>query len=1266
MDENVRVLQDAVAHAVRSGERELSQLERSVETVLAKFQAAVAADSDQGDQLIVDLSQFTAEFESDVRGHLDAQRERLATFNIAFFGRTGAGKSTLLSAFGELDGGYVSPGDSDWTTDVTEIEWQGCSLWDTPGINGWGRTQKRAELEETARQAVDIADVVLLCFDNQSQQASEFGKVAQWVQAYGKPTIAVLNVRNLRWRHPAKVSSQSARRSLSRAVGEHANNIRTELAKIDLGGTPVVAIQSRRALFGRAKEPFNGPAVSNFNADREQFGAEYLAEWSNFSVLEDLIAASIAEGGAELRQTSLREGLRGILDSRAARLDSIRQEIDPRIQFTGNRIDQFFDTLGYPEGESRDRYLKADARLVTLVEHGRGEPFTAASAGTLSRHFDHLLQSHLSSVREATLRRADELVDKAIDENTQFTDEDFQSVYSPSDLQTAVDKIWAAKTAFLQREIELAVSEVVPDVAETQTDGVTFDAISGTSSRAGMALQGAGLAAGAAAGVIVVPSVAAIWNPVGWVGTSTAIGLGVFAQASKFVGGRLSKRGEDGRAVARAAIQRDSRSAVQKTFESIEEDLRRQNEVETWSLAAPVLVELLKQDVALRRSKTEFATLVDALQNQSNAITHSFASQDVLDRAGRRVLASRGVKSGAEADVWLGEDWFEHNDERSSQQFEVDAAHRATFAAQRESERDQLREWLAGVWQVTSQSAVEDWLHSVTEQLTANDLELGEAIARVTHNEHPKPSVVILGDYSAGKSSLVKRLLVEMSGSVPDDLHVRGSVATSTASTYELDHIRLVDTPGFQSGKAAHDQQALEAAAGAALVLVVVHVNLLIGDMALLELIVKGTDETVAKDGRILYLINRSDELGVDPTSSPEDYLLLRRRKADELIAALGSRRIFVDKSEVHALAGDPFGEVGGQLDVSRGDFDSNRDWDGVDPVVRTLDTFSRKQSQAGRTRATVDEVCNVLLRRKKELLLNVTGFDTESAEIGAAVQAIANGERDAELLETSMRNRLKRILEPHADKARNSIRAAGKDDMAKVGELTAGWLADPQLISELDRFNRGVAQDIDTWFAKHASSIGRQLKSVALAEGAALGVEGAFVGVTEGVNAAKIVAGSAHHTAKIAKAIGNRDTIYGIGKSLGVKFKPWGAVKAGGRVAKAAPILAAIGTAADAHAMYKGHKAGNDREETRRGAIKFVDDAVQTAESELLLGTDNDGPVAALHERSGVLAEHRRTLEKQNSDLQALVGAASTQIDQMTKLLEAASELFADERSAR
>ena len=64
------------------------------------------------------------------------------------------GKSTLLSAFGELDGAAVSPGESDWTTSVESILWRGCRLYDTPGMNGWGGRKSRDELEAAARKAV--------------------------------------------------------------------------------------------------------------------------------------------------------------------------------------------------------------------------------------------------------------------------------------------------------------------------------------------------------------------------------------------------------------------------------------------------------------------------------------------------------------------------------------------------------------------------------------------------------------------------------------------------------------------------------------------------------------------------------------------------------------------------------------------------------------------------------------------------------------------------------------------------------------------------------------------------------------------------------------------------------------------------------------------------------------------------------------------------------------------------------------------------------
>ena len=153
----------------------------------------------------------------------------------------------------------------------------------------------------------------MLCFDTQSQQASEFAKVADWVTHFGKPVIAVLNVRNPRWRHPARVPSQAARRNMSGPVAQHAENVRDELANIGLHDVPVVAISSRRALFARAAIPYRGPQEQNFSDDRARYGIDYLARWSNFAALDSVLTACIAAGGAQLRLKSLREGLRALL-----------------------------------------------------------------------------------------------------------------------------------------------------------------------------------------------------------------------------------------------------------------------------------------------------------------------------------------------------------------------------------------------------------------------------------------------------------------------------------------------------------------------------------------------------------------------------------------------------------------------------------------------------------------------------------------------------------------------------------------------------------------------------------------------------------------------------------------------------------------------------------------------------------------------------------------------------------------------------------------
>jgi predicted GTPase len=264
-------LSEAVDYAVREGQRAADELSHTVDAVTDQLRQSAEAlrpwadwkTKERNDVISVGVAQRFAihveEKNKEIRTLFERQREALAKFNVALFGRTGAGKSTLIEALSSGDGESVSQGESDWTQTVRPVDWRGCRLVDAPGINGWGRMVARFELEAQARRAVETSDVVLLCFDTQSQQEAEFQKVAEWVQAYGKPAIAVLNCRNSRWRMPPLVKLASARRNLSKAVREHEGNIRAELARLGLPVTPIVAISAKRALVGRGREPFRGP-----------------------------------------------------------------------------------------------------------------------------------------------------------------------------------------------------------------------------------------------------------------------------------------------------------------------------------------------------------------------------------------------------------------------------------------------------------------------------------------------------------------------------------------------------------------------------------------------------------------------------------------------------------------------------------------------------------------------------------------------------------------------------------------------------------------------------------------------------------------------------------------------------------------------------------------------------------------------------------------------------------------------------------------------
>lgn len=864
-------LANAIADSVAAGLRELETLRSHVvEAGEALLAATVrltgsAGDSEEDNAFALLMSNAAEALER----RIDASREVVETFNIAFFGRTGAGKSTLMSALGGLNGARVSPGPSDWTTEVEDIKWNGCRLYDTPGTGGWGRTRSRAELEENARRAVEFADVVILCFDTQGQQQAEFELVADWVRAYGKPAIAVLNFRNSRWRHPAKTHDVESRRALSDTVRQHVDNINGELAAIGLPGVPVVALNSKRALTARAGLPYRGPSPPDFEGERSKFGVPYLDEWSNLRVLEDLIAACLSIGGTDLRLASLREGTRSALQDWSAGLQRFGSVARDRAEVTERAIGQMLDVLGYPDAELRMAHLgdEPNGDLLTILEQLREEPFDAQVTGRLGAHGRHLLRAHLGAERKKALRRAEDLIMDAFDSKKTVDAKKFDKrVFDRDNVAAAVAAVARKVDSFLNDQLQLAGQDAVEDLRVLEQRSVQVKGSAGSATRVvGTILRTSGVAAGGAGAVLAFVATTNFWNPAGWTAALVLGGLSVVSAFTGWLGKKARKRAEKQRVRARAKAIGSARSGVSSQF-----DLWETEQLDTfvdaaWGQASSLMRDLLQRGLEDRHGILEVNDLARSLAERATAIPGAPRPEGVIARAVDLVVASASDPDATEADVLLGESWIQHQSDAAQRVF-LTKTERSAFRRKAEEDSARLRQLLAGMSREPQPATARAWLLRVSQSGVVGPDDVSPPSP---DGSGSRPPLVMIGDYDSGKTSLAKRLLAEAGQPVPASLAVRGNPTTTATSEHELGRFVLVDTPGFQGGREGHDDVALAAAVDAAVVVVVVHINLLLGDTSLLAEILQGSSRVAGKAARCVFVIGRIDELGVDPETVP-------------------------------------------------------------------------------------------------------------------------------------------------------------------------------------------------------------------------------------------------------------------------------------------------------------------------------------------------------------------------------------------------------------
>lgn len=440
------------------------------------------------------------------------QRQTLEQVRFTLFGRTGAGKSSLIEALTHGDGSTVSTGESDFTVAVRSVAWNACLFSDTPGINGWGRTVSRSDLERRARREVETADLVLLCFDTQNQQRDEFQKIAAWVLEFGKPVIAVLNVRNPIWRRPSEVQLGSQRRRVQQAVREHAGNIEAELAALGLTRAPVVAISAQKGVIARATEPYLGPAKDQFKKLRESVGREALLRASNVAALERILIEALMQDAAALRLGMLCSQADALLSRLQDAIQTVRQDAEKIARALDQTIEGFLGVVGYPSSNTPERSALPTSPtgedLLTSAERARGGSYQASAQGRLQRFARQRLEAETGALRARSLASAEELVTQAFERRRDLDSKEFSaSVFRNVDIEAAGGKVVRDIESFVRRETNIVIESAQLDLkAELGGGSKLFGSTGSTKKAGGNALRLAGIAAIGIAAIAFPPS----------------------------------------------------------------------------------------------------------------------------------------------------------------------------------------------------------------------------------------------------------------------------------------------------------------------------------------------------------------------------------------------------------------------------------------------------------------------------------------------------------------------------------------------------------------------------------------------------------------------------------------------------------------------------------------------------------------------------------------------------------------------------------------
>lgn len=1163
-------------------------------------------------EMTAPFNAWAREQKVDAEAFFSRQEEQLTYFNIVLFGRTGAGKSTLIEALTGGDGKSISEGESDWTKGVAPREWKACRVWDTPGFNG--PSFQRGELEKRAQEAVSVADIALVCFDSQSQQAMEFGKVAEWVAQFGKPAVAVLNVRGKLWRRPDKVPQGSGRRNTSVDVHMHARNIRQSLPQAGFRDIPILAISSNMAVMARGAQPFRGPSWAD--RSNQKVAQPDLDRWSNLPRLESLLVEALQTDAVGLRLGKLRKESAGLLDQLRTHLKDVARESASKAEVVEAAVEKTFRLLGYPRQGSlgRESLDAASPNLLGRLEALRGTPFQAQVKGTYLAFLEREAKSALAPLRLKAMRAGEERIFEAFAEGVNLGSSELEDLCIPRPaIEKACDGAWSAALDQLRSGLSLVADEASLDLRIRAAAGFK------TQGDAGSGWKWAGRT-GKAAGVLssVAGAVAMTnwWNPGGWV----AAGLWVGGILGSWLGGKGLEAGERKRLHARSQALKDFRTWVDETYDGIASQVQ-ENGRESLLKGYRAMAHSVSEALSLRELQHGIEGpkgLVEQIGRLQLRDLGGTDPQRILDRAMRRIEAAAEVPPFVRAEdwVWLGDDWFGEAGEPDAPSPSGNPFPDA-YAKGMEAELDRA---LERMFKQDIAEAARAWHARIDMDLRRNPRALPVLAELRALALDGRPRINLIGTYNAGKTSFIRRLLSCSGQALPEGLEVRANPTTSEIREIEWEGMLLVDTPGFSSLREGDSRRAVAALPDASLVLHLFQPTLVALDPGTTVACLQGDREQgiAPKAPRTLLVLNRIDELAGDPSDDPEVFMNLVRRKREELRLVLAAQGIEIGDIQICCMASDPFG-LHGESSRALG----AETWDGFQPFLAAF----RRHSDRLRAQGPSWSLIEGGLARLKALELEVQGEAKDAQDALAFAEVVAMDLEDALSRGKRIRNEretaLEKVVQDYIALLLEEINQAAEASLLRpVAERCQAWWDADDFQSRIEAWHSALCADLEAVNGE----LGELLKRRATFR----------IQAQTGGQLADSVPMPSHVVGKVGKfgalLEGKAASLTeSLGKLLKIKFKPWGKIKLANKFKILGKALAWAGVALDIFSWWHEEAEIKKLEDCRTKLRTWLHESSKQVQASLV---ESEGEEGSLFQAFNDWLTSIETLKAENSGL--------------------------------